>query len=69
MAANEIRAEIVFEDNAMMQVQSTVLEIASEIEGMKNLALPLIQVVNEDGDEVWINANHIRMIKAAAGLD
>jgi hypothetical protein len=69
MADNEIKAEIVFEDNEMMEVQSTVLEITSEIEGKKNLALPLIQVVNEDGDEIWINANHIRLIKATAGLD
>jgi hypothetical protein len=69
MADNEIKAEIVFEDNEMMEVQSTVAEITTEIEGKKNLALPLIPVVNEYGDEIWINANHIRVIKATAGLD
>jgi hypothetical protein len=69
MADNEIKAEIVFEDNEMMEVQSTVVEITREIEGKKNLTLPLIQVVNADGDDIWINANHVRMIKATAGLD
>jgi hypothetical protein len=69
MADNEIKAEIVFEDNEMMEVQSTVAEITREIEGKKNLALPLIRVVNQGGDEIWINANHIRLIKATAGLD
>jgi hypothetical protein len=53
----------------MMEVQSTVAEITREIEGKKNLALPLIRVVNQGGDEIWINANHIRLIKAATGLD
>jgi hypothetical protein len=69
MADNEIKAEIVFEDNEMMEVQSTVVEITREIEGKKNLTLPLIQVVNADGDDIWINANHVRMIKATASLD
>jgi hypothetical protein len=69
MADNEIKAEIVFVDNELMEVQSTVAEITREIEGKKNLALPLIPVVNEAGDEIWINANHIRLIKATAGLD
>ena len=69
MADNEIRAKIVFEDNEMMEVQNTIVEITGEIEGRKNLALPLIPVVNEDGDEIWINANHIRLIKATARLD
>jgi hypothetical protein len=61
---NEIKAEIVFDDNEMMEVQSTVGAITSEIEGQKNLALPLIKVADADGNEVWINANHIRTIKA-----
>jgi hypothetical protein len=49
----------------MMEVQNTVLEVRSEIEGQKSLALPLIKVLDEDGAEVWINATHVRMIKAA----
>ncbi len=63
MADNKIKAEIIFDDNEMMEVQSTVVEITSEIEGQKNLALPIIKVVDADGNEAWINANHIRMIK------
>jgi hypothetical protein len=63
MADNEIKAEIIFESNEMMEVQSTVVEITSDIEGQKNLALPMIKVADADGNEIWINANHIRMIK------
>ena len=69
VADNEAKAEIVFDDNETMEVQNTVLDVTSEIEGQKRMALPLIKVVNEDGAEVWINATHIRMIKAAASLD
>lgn len=69
MADNAIKAEIIFDDNEMMEVQSTVAEITSEIEGQKSLALPLIKVLDEDGAEVWLNANHIRMINATPGLD
>ena len=68
VADNEAKAEIVFDDNETMEVQNTVLDVTSEIEGQKRMALPLIKVVNEDGAEVWINATHIRMIRAA-GLD
>ena len=69
MADNAIKAEIIFDDNEMMEVQSTVLEVTSEIEGQKSLALPLIKVLDEDGAEVWLNATHIRMVKAPAALD
>jgi hypothetical protein len=69
MADNAIKAEIVFANNETMEVQSTVEEVTSEIEGQKRMALPLIKVLDEDGAEVWLNATHIRMIKAAAGLD
>jgi hypothetical protein len=68
VADNAIKAEIVFHNNETMEVQSTVLEVTSEIEGQKRMALPLIKVLDEDGAEVWLNATHIRMIKAAAGL-
>lgn len=69
MADNAIKAEIIFDDNEMMEVQSTVLEVTSEIEGQKSLSLPLIKVLDEDGAEVWLNATHIRMVKAPAALD
>jgi hypothetical protein len=68
VADNAIKAEIVFHDNKTMEVQSSVSEVTSEIEGQKRMALPLIKVLDEDGAEVWLNATHIRMIKAAAGL-
>jgi hypothetical protein len=66
LADNEVNAEIVFDGNEVMRVQNTVLEITSEIEGQKRMALPLIKVLDEDGLEVWINATHIRMIRGAA---
>jgi hypothetical protein len=69
VADNEVNAEIVFHNNETMEVQSTVAEVTSEIEGQKRMALPLIKVLDQDGAEVWLNATHIRMIKAAAGLD
>jgi hypothetical protein len=69
VADNAIKAEIIFDDNEMMEVQSTVLEVTSEIEGQKSLSLPLIKVLDEDGAEVWLNATHIRMVKAPAALD
>jgi hypothetical protein len=69
VADNAIKAEIIFDNNEMMEVQSTVLEVTSEIEGQKSLSLPLIKVLDEDGAEVWLNATHIRMVKAPAALD
>jgi hypothetical protein len=63
MADNEIKAEIIFENDEMMEVQSSVVEIRGDIEGQKNLALPMIKVADVHGNEIWINANHIRMIK------
>jgi hypothetical protein len=69
VADDAIKAEIVFDNNETMEVQSTVQEVRTEIEGQKRMALPLIKVLDHDGAEVWLNATHIRMIKAAAGLD
>jgi hypothetical protein len=69
MADDAIKAEIVFDNNEAMEVQSTVQEVRTEIEGQKRMALPLIKVLDQDGAEVWLNATHIRMIKAAAGVD
>ena len=63
MADSEVKAEIVFNNNETMEVQSTVLEVTSEIEGQKRMALPLIKVLNEEGAEIWINATHIRTIR------
>jgi hypothetical protein len=63
MADNEIKAEIIFENDEMMEVQSSVVEIRGDIEGQENLALPMIKVADVHGNEIWINANHIRLIK------
>jgi hypothetical protein len=65
---SEINAEIVFDDGAMIEVQSTVAEVTSQIEGQKRMALPMIRVSDRDGNEVWINATHIRMISPVEGL-
>ncbi len=59
MADEETNAVIVLDTGKPLKVQSTVKEINAEIEGRKNLTLPMIPVVDEDGREVWINANHI----------
>jgi hypothetical protein len=50
---------IVLDTGKPLKVQSTVKQINAEIEGRKNLTLPMIPVVDEHGREVWINANHI----------
>jgi hypothetical protein len=59
MAAEETNAVIVLDTGKPLKVQSTVKQINAEIEGRKNLTLPMIPVVDEHGREVWINANHI----------
>ena len=59
MADEETNAVIVLDTGKPLKVQSTVKEINAEIEGRKNLTLPMIPIVDEDGREVWINANHI----------
>jgi hypothetical protein len=51
---------IVFDDGIGIYVQSTVEQIQDEIAKVTSASVPLITVRNEDGDEVWINANHIR---------
>jgi hypothetical protein len=59
MADEETNAVIVLDTGKPLKVQSTVKQINAEIEGRKNLTLPMIPVVDEHGREVWINANHI----------
>jgi hypothetical protein len=63
LADNEVKAEIVFDNNETMEVQSTVVEVTAEIEGQKRMALPLIKVLDKEGADVWINATHIRTIR------
>jgi hypothetical protein len=59
MADNGRNAVVVLDDGNALYAQSTVKQISGEIEDRKNLNLPMIPVLNERGQEVWINANHI----------
>jgi hypothetical protein len=63
MPDNERNTTIVFDDGTSIQVQSTIVEIKGQIEANKHLPLPLIEVVDEGGGQVWINANHIRELR------
>jgi hypothetical protein len=54
------QAVIVFDDGTGIYVQSTVEQIRDEIAKVTSARVPLITVRDEDGDEVWINADHIR---------
>jgi hypothetical protein len=62
MAGAEIKAEIVFAGNETLRLQSTVEQIKKEIGGVTG-HIPLIKVVSQEGDEIWLNANHIRAFK------
>jgi hypothetical protein len=44
-------------------VRSTFEQIKNAIDGVTLPHDPLIKVIDEDGQEVWLNANHIRLIK------
>ncbi len=59
MADNEKNAVIILDSGKHFNVRSTIEQINGEIEGRKNLSLPMIPVVDESGREIWINANHI----------
>jgi hypothetical protein len=59
VADNEKNAVIILDDGNRLDVQTTVEEIKAEIEGQKRMALALIKVVGEHGQDVWINANHV----------
>lgn len=59
MADDEKKAVIALDDGKLLYVQSTIVQINSEIEKRKSLNLPVIPVIDERGREVWLNANHI----------
>jgi uncharacterized protein YlzI (FlbEa/FlbD family) len=61
MADNEKHAVIILDSGKHLNVQSTVVEIESQItaEKEKGASLAVIKVVDESGREIWINANHI----------
>jgi hypothetical protein len=54
------RALIIFGDGIGLYVQSTVEQIKDEIAAVTGARIPLIKVLDEDGAEAWINADHIR---------
>jgi hypothetical protein len=54
------RALIVFDDGIGIYVQSTVEEINDELGALAGARIPLIKVLDEEGAELWINADHIR---------
>jgi hypothetical protein len=64
MADNEIKTVITFSDSNNMDSQSTVEQIINGIEAATTPHIPLVKVVDQRGDEVWVNANHIREFKA-----
>jgi uncharacterized protein YlzI (FlbEa/FlbD family) len=61
MADKEKNAVIILDSGKHFNVQSTVVEIESQItaEKEKGASLPTIKVVDESGREIWVNANHI----------
>jgi uncharacterized protein YlzI (FlbEa/FlbD family) len=67
MADNEKNAVIILDSGKHFNVQSTVVEIESQITAekekgaslQKGASLPTIKVVDESGREIWVNANHI----------
>jgi hypothetical protein len=63
MADAEIKAEILFAGNETLRVQSTVEQITNALEAVTTPNIPLIKVVSQEGDEIWLNANHIRAFK------
>ena len=62
------RAVIVFDDGMGIYVQSPVEQIRDEIAKVASSRVPLITVLDEDGNEVWINADHIRAFDRGGGV-
>jgi hypothetical protein len=58
---------IVFDDGVGMYTQSTVEQISDAIATVTSSRIPLIKVLDQDGAEIWINADHIRAFQR--GLD
>jgi hypothetical protein len=51
---------IVFDDGSRIYTQSTVEQINDVISTVTASRIPLIKVLDENGAELWINADHIR---------
>jgi hypothetical protein len=63
MADAEIKAEIVFAGDETLRVQDTPEQIKHAIAAVRTPHIPLIPVTSQEGDEIWLNANHIRAFK------
>jgi hypothetical protein len=61
MADAEIKAEIVFAGDETLRVQDTPEQIKHAIAAVRTPHIPLIPVTSQEGDEIWLNANHIRV--------
>ncbi len=63
MADDDTLIEINFTHGRPMVMQSNPAQIMGEIERAPR-PLPLIELRDQRGEAVWINANHIRDIRA-----
>jgi hypothetical protein len=54
------KAVIIFDDRAALYAESTVEQIQDEIAKTTGSRVPLIGLVDSDGAELWLNADHIR---------
>lgn len=62
MADTDKSSKLVFTDGNKMDVRATVEEISGKLQGASSPTVPLIELVDSKGRDVWINANHIREI-------
>lgn len=63
MATIENNGVIIFDNGERKNVQSTVEQIRAEISAVTMAGVPLIKVIETDGEVVLINANHIREVQ------
>ena len=63
MATIENNAVIIFDNGERKNVQGTVEQIRAEISAVTTTEVPLIKVIETDGEVVLINANHIREVQ------
>ena len=63
MATIENNAVIIFDNGERKNVQSTAEQIRAEISAVTTTDVPLIKVIETDGEVVLINANHIREVQ------
>jgi hypothetical protein len=57
------KARITFDGGVGAYVQSSVEEIQDAIGKVAGSRIPLIQILDGYGEELWVNADHIRAIQ------